>query len=356
VNWREVNLPKRAGLRRLWAFQAVARGSDGAMFFQWRQTKAGAEKFHSALLPHLGTASRGWQETLSLGRELRSLAEVAGTTSRAEVAFLFDWESWWAFDGADHPSRTLDLRELVLDWYRPFFAANVAVDFAHPLDDLGSYRLVVAPNLYLASDAVVESLTRYAEAGGVLAVGLFSLVVDENDHARGGVALEPVRRLLGVRVDEAWPLQHGATETVHFDESEVSRVRDWAEWLELEGAAAIAHYASGPLKGLPAVVRNVLGEGVVYYCSACLDPDGFAGLARRLTREAGVAPLLDASAGVEVTRRSADGGSYLFLLNHTDGEKVVDLGGIQGLELLGSSEVSDRITLGPLGVAVLREL
>jgi beta-galactosidase len=355
VNWREVNVPKRPGLRRLWALQAVARGSDGAMFFQWRQAEAGAEKFHSSLLPHLGTASRGWQETLRLGRELQALAEVTGTTSRAEVAFLFDWESWWAFDGPDHPSRTLDLRELVLDWYRPFFAAKVAVDFAHPLDDLGRYRLVVAPNLYLASNAVVESLTRYVHAGGVLAVGLFSLVVDENEHARCGAALEPVRRLLGVRVDEAWPLRHDAEETVHFDEGEGSRVRDWTEWLALEGAAAIAHYASGVLEGLPAVVRNVLGDGVVYYCSARLDPDGFARLARRLTREASVAPLLDASAGVEVTRRSADDRSYLFLLNHTDAERVVDLGGIQGFELLGCSEVSDRITLDPLGVAVLRE-
>ena len=81
----------------------------------------------------------------------------------------------------------------------------------------------------------------------------------------------------------------------------------------------------------------------------------FARLARRLSGEASVAPLLDASAGVEVTHRSADGRSYLFLLNHSDTERVVDLGGIQGFELLGRSEVSDRITLDPLGVAVLRE-
>jgi beta-galactosidase len=33
----------------------VARGADAALFFQWRASKAGAEKFHSALLPHAGT-------------------------------------------------------------------------------------------------------------------------------------------------------------------------------------------------------------------------------------------------------------------------------------------------------------
>ena len=159
VNWRELNLPKRPGLMRLWALQAVARGSDGAMFFQWRAARAGSEKFHSALVPHLGTVARGWQNTLQLGRDLRALADVAGTHARAGVAILFDWENWWAFDGADHPSQRLDLVALVLDWYRPLYDANIAVDFAHPSGDLDAYRLVLAPNLYLLRD---ESLRRSA--------------------------------------------------------------------------------------------------------------------------------------------------------------------------------------------------
>src|SRR2546430_7548557 len=39
-------------LMRLWSYQAVARGADGVMFFQWRQSRAGAEKHHSAMVPH----------------------------------------------------------------------------------------------------------------------------------------------------------------------------------------------------------------------------------------------------------------------------------------------------------------
>ncbi len=151
VNWRPVNVPKRPGQMRLWAKQAVARGSDGAMFFQWRAARAGAEKFHSGMVPHAGRRARGWRETVALGDELRALAEVAGTTVEADVAILFDWDNWWAFDGADHPSQLLDLQRIVLDWYRPLFAANVAVDFAHPAQDLSGYRLVVAPGLHLAT-------------------------------------------------------------------------------------------------------------------------------------------------------------------------------------------------------------
>ncbi len=96
VSWRPVNVPKDPGVMRLHSLQALAHGSDGVMFFQWRQARYGPEKFHSAMLPHGGTATRQWRETLALGADVRRLAEVAGSTTRAEVALLLDWDSWWA--------------------------------------------------------------------------------------------------------------------------------------------------------------------------------------------------------------------------------------------------------------------
>ena len=212
VNWREINVPKRPGLMRLWALQAIAHGSEGAMFFQWRASRAGSEKFHSALLPHHGTLARGWQGTLELGRDLRALAEVAGSRTRADVAVLFDWENWWAVEGDAHPSQALELTGIVLDWYRPLHDANVAVDFARATDDLDGYRLVVAPNLYLLPDEGLSALTAYVEAGGVLALGYFSGVVDEHDHVRVEAEVEPLRRLIiqcGPRMCR-WPTRRGS--------------------------------------------------------------------------------------------------------------------------------------------------
>ena len=45
----------------------VARGSRGAMFFQWRAPAGGAERFHSALVPHAGADSRVFRESVRLG-------------------------------------------------------------------------------------------------------------------------------------------------------------------------------------------------------------------------------------------------------------------------------------------------
>ena len=354
VNWRELNLPKRPGLMRLWALQAVARGSDGAMFFQWRAARAGSEKFHSALLPHLGTLARGWQDTLQLGRDLRALGEVAGAQTRADVAILFDWENWWAVDGDDHPSQRLDLIQLVLDWYRPLYEANVAVDFAHPAAELGAYRLVIAPNLYLLGDDTVASLHGFAANGGVLAVGCFSAVVDERDHVRSGDGSKPVRALLGARVEEFWPLLADERIEVRFRTGETATARDWSEWLELESGDVVAEYAAGALAGRPAVVRNRVGDGKVYYVSGRLDGPAVELLVARVAAEASVRPGLSAPPGVEVTRRDSQDGAYLFLLNHTDDPVELELALDGAVELLGQETLGGTARLGPLGVAVVR--
>jgi hypothetical protein len=50
--------PKRPGAMRRISLQAVARGADAIMYFQWRAAQRGSERFHSAMLPHAGTDSR----------------------------------------------------------------------------------------------------------------------------------------------------------------------------------------------------------------------------------------------------------------------------------------------------------
>src|SRR5262249_4348733 len=74
-NWRPVNQLKAPGPMRALSYSAMARGADGVMFFQWRASKAGAEKFHGAMVPHVGTAnSRVHGEVRELGAELKKVA------------------------------------------------------------------------------------------------------------------------------------------------------------------------------------------------------------------------------------------------------------------------------------------
>src|SRR5688500_9219973 len=207
VNWRKRNVPKRPNEMRLLSYGAVARGAEGIMFFQWRQSKAGAEKYHSAMVPHVPTEnSRSWREVSRLGAELGRLDELLGTRGEARTAMLLDWESWWALELDSKPSTAVRMLEGLYSFYKPLYDANVPVDFAHPGSDLSSYRLVIAPYLYLVTDDSVESIRRYVSDGGTLLMSFFSGIVDGRDHIRLGGYPAPFMELLGLRIEDFVPM------------------------------------------------------------------------------------------------------------------------------------------------------
>ena len=67
VNWRPNNARKAPGQMSAWSEQAVARGAGAILFFQWRQSVAGSEKFHSAMLPHAGPDTATFREVSAYG-------------------------------------------------------------------------------------------------------------------------------------------------------------------------------------------------------------------------------------------------------------------------------------------------
>jgi beta-galactosidase len=319
------------------------------MFFQWRASKAGAEKFHSGMVPHGGTATRTWHEIVELGAELARLDDVIGTRVAADVALLFDWESWWALELPSKPSHDLLLLDQIGHWYRPLWERNLTVDFAHPDSDLSRYHLVIAPNLYLVSDAAAGNLTQFVQNGGALAIAFFSGIVDEREHVRVGGYPAPFRKLLGISVPEFCPHAEGETHRVTFDGDRYS-CELWSDWIDLEGAEPVAVYEDGWLAGRPAVTRN----DSAWYVGTQLDTPAIDALVGRLAAESGITAPLPAPRDVEVVRRDSDAQSFLFLLNHGGQPANVELTGAYR-DLVTGDEHTGALTLEPFGVAVLRE-
>lgn len=143
VNWHGRNIAKQPGEMARNSLAHVGRGADAVMFFQWRASRKGAEKFHSAMVPHAGTDSRIWQEVSELGATLDGLADLRGARVAADVAILWDWESHWAQDLPWRPADDLSHRAQIQTWYERLWRDHVTTDFAHPEDDLSGYRLVL---------------------------------------------------------------------------------------------------------------------------------------------------------------------------------------------------------------------
>lgn len=171
VNWRGVNHPKPRGLNRLWSLEAVARGADAVCYFQWRQSRQGAEKFHSGMVGHAGEQGRSYQEVKRLGAELaRISSEVTNSHIIADIAILHDWHAWWAGAQDGRPSTHVDHAAVLHAWHRALWEARHTTDFAHPEHDLTGYKLVVVPQLYAMTDAAIDNLLAYVHGGGTLVV------------------------------------------------------------------------------------------------------------------------------------------------------------------------------------------
>ncbi|WP_250008814.1 beta-galactosidase [Actinoplanes sp. M2I2] len=339
VNWQPINLAKKPGELARDSLTHVAHGADAVCFFQWRQSRAGAEKYHSAMYPHAGTDSELFRDVVSLGSALRSLADVAGSPrTPAKAAILFDWTSWWAVEQDSHPTGKLRYRQEALDWYTAFLDLGVRADVIPAGAPLDGYDVVVAPILHVVPAPLAARLTAYVEAGGHLVTTYFSGIVDENDHVWLGGYPGSLRELLGLRVAEFGPLLEG--DTAELDNGLTGTL--WTDRIDVTGpdTVVLASYKTGDQAGRPAITRRAVGDGSASYVSTRLGPAGLAPVLGELLSQAGVTSELPAElrGQVELTLR----GTTRFVINRT--EEPVDITALGG---------ADR-TLTARGVAVLR--
>lgn len=284
VNWRPSNALKRPGQMTAWSEQALARGALGIMFFQWRQSVSGAEKFHSSMLPHAGTVTRSWREIVALGDSLASRTPTA--TAAADVAVLFDWENQWALEQPGHPAQ-LEYLPLVKRWYDALHAAHVPVDIAHPTHDLSRYRMVVAPAQYLLTDRGAQSLLAFVAGGGVLVTTPFTDIVDESDRFRPGGFSTQLAPLLGGRpVDFDGILPEDGVTAVLPDGTRYT-IECLLEEFDVEGGDVVAMTDDGR----PSLLVTPWGTGASFHATGFPDAVGAAGILTLALQRADIVPV-----------------------------------------------------------------
>ncbi|MES5820779.1 beta-galactosidase [Streptomyces sp. RG80] len=352
VNWQPVNVAKRPGELARDSLLHVAHGADAVCYFQWRQSAAGAEKYHSAMVPHAGADSELFRAVAELGATLKSLAPVAGSTREsAKVGIVFDWDSWWASEQDSHPTSLLNYRQEGLDWYSALLALGVRADLITTRSDFARYDVLIAPVLHVIPAELAKELTRYAEQGGHLITTYFSGVVDQNDHVWLGGYPGALRDLLGIRVEEFGPLL--AEESVSLDDGSTGTL--WTDRITLadDRTEVLARYDSGNQAGRPALTRRTTEAGSASYVSTRLGVAGLTALLPRLLEPAGVTSELPAEARgrVELVVRKGTDARFLFLVNRTD--DTVPLPGFTG-DVLYGTDGDEGLVLGPREVAVVR--
>ena len=362
---RDVNPLKRPGVMRLWSWQAVAHGADAVLFFQMRASRGACEKYHGAVIGHAGRAdTRVFRETAELGAEFDRLGDaVLGARTPSRVALLFDWDSWWALEMSDGPSRLVRYQQTVLAYYTALWNAGVDVDVVPVTADLTGYQLVVAPVLHMIKGDLAQRLETVAARGGSVVATFLSGRVDENDNAFLMDTPGPLGPLMGVRIDE-WdargpefvnPVRLGGGDDEGGELDVEARLL--FELVIPQGAETVGTYQADFYAGTPAVTRNRFGDGYGWYVATGLDHRGVSWVMRQVLALHDVELRYPDVPDLESALRVApDGARLLFLLNH--GCETVEVKAARdGLDLLSGARIErgTLVRLEPRDVMVLRE-
>lgn len=345
VSWQPVNHAKRDGELLRTVLGHVARGADSICFFQWRASRSGAEKFHSALLPHSGTAGQGWAQSVELSSVLDRLSPVVGSRVHARAALVFSWEAWWAAEGDSQPSSLLRYLPEAHRYHRALRALGITVDMVAPGSDLTSYDLVVVPTLYTVTDAASTAIAEATAAGATVLITPFTGIVDERDAVIAGGYPGAFRELLGLTIDEFRPLAAEATVSL----SSGARGSIWTDAVRVADAEIVASFSDGPAAASPAITRRPVGAGAAWYVGTVLDDESLLQLTRDLAADAGL-PIVDVGYDVDVVTRQTATDDITFIINHRSEPIAVPYA---GLDLVSGETVSDATPLPAGAVRVV---
>lgn len=358
VNWHEINKAKRAGMHKLSTVQSVAHGSDSILYFQWRKSRGSSEKFHGAVIDHVGHEhTRVFADVAEVGELLGKLPEISGTTVKAEVAIMFDWETEWALADAQGFGKNKKYIDTCQEHYRVFWEAGIPVDVITPDKPVNTYKLVIAPMLYMIREGFAEKMERYAEQGGTFVTTYMSGIVDRHDLVFSGGFPGPLKPLLGIwaeEVDSLYP-----KEVRHFVTSEGVRYQshDYCELIHAVDAEVLARFDSDFYEGQPAVTVNRRGAGQAYYIASRNEARFHDDFYARLMKELNMAPphAIQFPKGVSVQARTDGETDYIFVMNFTEERQTVKLD--QDYRNLDSGHsIHGNVELQPYGILILKPI
>ena len=374
-NWMPYCFVKRPGQLAEQSWQAIAHGANTIQYFQMRQSRSGCEKFHSAVIGSDGTdRTRTFKEVAALGADLERLSTniLATDPAQAQIALIFDWDSWWGLQFSVGPTPALDYVNEIRRWYSELYRRNITIDFAQAGDDLSGYKAVIAPCLFSLDEKEQANLRHYVNNGGRLLLTVMSALTDHEDSLFQGEAPVPLRSQAGVWVEETDSLDEkrpvplifagdraqsadGAVQSAQTAQSPAGSTL--FDVLQADDDTQIlATYGSEFYAGTPAITFHAsTGQGGVLYCATLPNETAVSRVMDRFLDDLSIKEI-SSPQGVEIARRPGrDGASdLLFIINTTDSKQSV-VCPEAGTDLLTNTPIAAQQTLDLAPYAVVVE-
>ena len=270
------------GQLRLHAYSHLASGALGISYWNWHSIHNGFETYWKGVLSHDLDTNPAYEEVKQFGREWSSCGRDAlCIRKKNDVALVIDNETltgfkWFPID------RDLSYNDVVRWMYDSLYEINIECDviFADELN-CDSYRMIITPALYSASEATIEKLIRFVENGGVLISSFKSFVADRYLSVYPDTQPHRLHECFGMSYNQF--TEPGTTEI------KGSKVSYFAELIKAGEAEVIARYEHPYWQEYAGITRNSYGAGTAYYFGCYTDKR----ILKELYRKAAVDAQID---------------------------------------------------------------
>jgi len=345
-----------------------ASGGQGAMFWLWRQHRAGQEMVHGSVLSAFGGEVSNYSEIKELGEELDKSSEflMNNPVAKAEAAVLYSHESETGFKFEEYASGINYYWDWTYRFYRAMADAYIFRDVIYSSADLSQYKLIFIPLMPLISDEFQSRLKTWVEQGGTLVLGPQSGYRNEEwaqhtNHFLGniedwsGINVKTIIPIGAKRRAEEMPFLIDYSIDLNIEQSEASL---WGLALHTKNGKVLANYNGGAHDKKPAIIENKVGKGRVILLGTDPGKPALKKLLLYAAKKSNVKPLATGDEQVVIVPRQGKESGFI-MVNLSKNVKKISLNtnavSFENI-LLNTKILGKEFELKPYEVLVMKTL
>lgn len=350
------------GQLRLQAYSHLASGANSVMYWHWHSIHNSLETYWKGLLSHDFQENDTYREACVIGREFAELgSHLVNLKKKNEVAILVSNEAltalkWFGIQATAASNDGIGYNDVVRWIYDALYQMNVECDFIWPeSENIGQYKVIFVPALYVAPDALLEKLNRYVADGGSLVATFKTAFANENVKVSHEIQPHILHQCLGVTYSQfTFPKNVGLSGSI-IGETTDAEANVFMELLIPEGAEVLASYEHYNWKDYAAVTKNHYGKGTAVYLGCMTDNGTLKAVMQDVLREQKV-DLSEYSYPIIVRKGTNDFGKKVkYFLNYSAEAKKVPYTYEDGVELLSGRRIAaqEMLEIPAWGVKII---
>ncbi len=348
----------------LWMNYAL--GGQGAIFWLWRQHRAGQEMPHGAIIHSWGKPAANYEDLKKLGADLQKSSDflLNAKVPPAEIAIFYSHEADMGLRIEEYANDIRYYQDWTYRFYLPLQDQYLHRDVLMPGADISRYKLLFIPLMPIIPDDLRERLRPWVEAGGILVAGPMSAYrtpywTSYTDHAMGdleewfGIEVESRIPVGTKRRPAEIPLMLQFADDTGIPEAEAGL---WSEALSSENGTVLARYRNGMHGQQPAIIENKVGKGKVVLLGTGPGRDAMGLLLKKYAAEQGITPVATGQPGLLAVPRKGNGQEGFILDNISPEAVEIRLPDGQYQDILSEETYEAKNELAPYEVRVLKKI